>query len=166
MPSFDIVCTPDIQEIRNAVDQAKREAGNRYDFKGTDTEIELTGDDSSPDGVTITSSDEFYVDSAIDIVIGKLVKRSVDPKFFERQAVQQVGGGRARLLYALKSGLPQDIAKQIVKDIKGTKVKVQPAIRGDEVRVSGKKRDDLQAIIQELKQKDYDRPLMFTNFRD
>jgi len=163
MPSFDIVVKADAQELRNAIDQAQREVTTRYDLKDTGT---LITQDDAADAVTIESSNEFYVETASDILTSKLIKRGVDPLFLDPQKIEVTPNGRAKRVFGLKNGIPQDLAKQIVKRIKEMKVKAQPAIRGDEIRISGKKRDELQAVIQELKSAEFDRPLSFSNFRD
>lgn len=166
MPSFDVVCEPDMQEIRNAVDQTRREVVTRYDLKDAGAEIELSEDAKAGEGVRMTARDEHAVEAVTDILIGKLVKRSVDPRFFEKGDVEAAGGGRARRMMKLRKGITQELAKEVVRRIKDAKMKVQPAIRGDELRVTGKSRDELQEAIRFIKDLDLDRPLAFTNFRD
>jgi uncharacterized protein YajQ (UPF0234 family) len=161
MPSFDIVSQVDMQEVRNAVDQASREIVNRYDFKGTDTSIEL-----NDDGITIESSSEGRLEAAVDVMKGKLVRRNVSLKSIAGGEPQQIGGGRYKAVFTLNEGISQDAAKELVKDIKSMKLKVQVAIQGDQVRVSGKKRDDLQNVIAEVKTLDFRLPLQYINFRD
>ena len=161
MASFDIVSQVDMQEVRNAVDQASREIVNRYDFKGTDTSIELTDD-----GITIESASDGRLDAAVDVLKGKLVRRNVSLKSISGGEPQQIGGGRYKTTFTLNEGISQDAAKELVKDIKAMKLKVQVAIQGDQVRVSGKKRDDLQAVIAEVKAMDFRLPLQYINFRD
>jgi uncharacterized protein YajQ (UPF0234 family) len=161
MPSFDIVSQVDMQEVRNAVDQASREIVNRYDFKGTDTSIKL-----NDDGITIESSSEGRLDAAVDVLKGKLVRRNVSLKSISGGEPQQIGGGRYKTTFTLNEGIAQDAAKELVKDIKGMKLKVQVAIQGDQLRVSGKKRDDLQEVIVEIKGLDFRLPLQYINFRD
>jgi uncharacterized protein YajQ (UPF0234 family) len=161
MASFDIVSQVDMQEVRNAVDQASREIVNRYDFKGTDTSIELTDD-----GITIESASDGRLDAAVDVLKGKLVRRNVSLKSISAGEPQQIGGGRYKTTFTLNEGISQDAAKELVKDIKAMKLKVQVAIQGDQVRVSGKKRDDLQAVIAEVKALDFRLPLQYINFRD
>lgn len=162
MPSFDITCEPDMQEIRNAVDQAQREVSTRFDLKGTQSKIEFT----DTGGIEISADGDYYVETITDILISKLIRRGVDPRYFERPDVEVAPGGRAKRMMAIKKGLPAEEAKKIVKFIKELPVKVQPAIQGDHVRVSGKKRDDLQEVIAALKRADFDRPLSYGNFRD
>jgi uncharacterized protein YajQ (UPF0234 family) len=161
MPSFDIVSQVDMQEVRNAVDQASRELINRYDFKGTNTTVSL-----SDDGITVESSSEGRLDAAIDVLKGKLIKRQVSLKSISGGEPKEIGGGRYKAVFTLNEGISQDAAKELVKDIKEMKLKVQVQIQGDQVRVSGKKRDDLQEVITEVKGLDFRLPLQYINFRD
>lgn len=161
MPSFDVVSTVDMQEVSNAVDQTRREVGQRYDFKGSDTEIE-----QDEVGIKITSSDDYKVQAVVDVLQSKMVKRGVDLKFLEYEKVEPAAGGRARQVVKLSQGLDKEAAKEVVKLIKAEKLKVQPQIQDDQVRVSGKKRDDLQAVITLLKAADFRRPLQYINMRD
>jgi uncharacterized protein YajQ (UPF0234 family) len=161
MPSFDIVSQVDMQEVRNAVDQASREIVNRYDFKGTDTSVKLTDD-----GITLESASEGRLDAAVDVLKGKLVRRNVSLKSISGGEPEQIGGGRYKTTFTLNEGISQDAAKELVKDIKAMKLKVQVAIQGDQVRVSGKKRDDLQEVIVAVKAIDFRLPLQYINFRD
>ena len=161
MPSFDVVSQVDMQEVRNAVDQASREVINRYDFKGTETSFSL-----SEAGITVESSAEGRLDAAIDVLKGKLVKRNVSLKVLTGGETETIGGARVKAEFGLNQGIAQDAAKELVKKIKDSKLKVQAAIQGDQLRISGKKRDDLQAVIAELKGLDYRIPLQYVNFRD
>lgn len=161
MPSFDIVSQVDMQEVRNAVDQAAREVATRYDFKGTDSSIRL-----SDDGITVESESDGRLDAAIDVLKGKLVKRSVSLKSIGGGEPKQIGGGRYEAVFTLNEGIAQDAAKELVKDIKDMKLKVQVAIQGEQLRVSGKKRDDLQNVIAAIKAMDFRLPLQYINFRD
>ena len=161
MPSFDIVSQVDMQEVRNAVDQASRELVNRYDFKGTNTTVTL-----SDEGITVESSAEGRLDAAIDVLKSKLIKRQVSLKSISGGEPKEIGGGRYKALFTLNEGISQDAAKELVKDIKAMKLKVQVQIQGDQVRVSGKKRDDLQEVIVEVRGLDFRLPLQFINFRD
>ncbi len=160
MPSLDIVSKVDMHEVTNAVDQANREVSNRFDFKGIDARFEHT------DGViTLQAEVEFQLNQMMDILRQKLTKRGVDA------ACMDIGDpetslNAARQAVTLRQGLDAPLAKQIAKMIKNSKLKVQTAIQGEQVRVSGKKRDDLQKIIALLKKADVDRPLQFINFRD
>jgi hypothetical protein len=161
MPSFDIVSQVDMQEVRNAVDQASRELINRYDFKGTNTTVNL-----ADDGITVESASEGRLDAAIDVLKGKLIKRQVSLKSISGGEPKEIGGGRYKAIFTLNEGISQDAAKELVKDIKGMKLKIQVQIQGDQVRVSGKKRDDLQEVIAEVRALDFRLPLQYINFRD
>ncbi|MEM9862737.1 MAG: YajQ family cyclic di-GMP-binding protein [Myxococcota bacterium] len=161
MPSFDAANKLDQHELRNALDQASREIGQRYDFKGSDASIER-----NDEGIVIRANTEARVDAARDVLETKLIKRGVSLKSLDPQTTQPAGGNNFRQLIKLKEGIDKDNAKKIVKLIKESKMKVQASIQGDVVRVSGKKRDDLQAAIALLKESDVDLPLSFTNFRD
>ncbi len=161
MPSFDIVSTIDMQEVRNAVDQASREIVNRFDFKGTNTTVTLTDE-----GITVESSAEGRLDAAVDVLKSKLVRRNVPLKALAGGEPRAVGSGRVRADFTLTQGIPQDAAKELAKKIRDMKLKVQAQIQGDQLRVQGKKRDDLQRVIAEIKSLDYRIPLQFVNFRD
>jgi uncharacterized protein YajQ (UPF0234 family) len=161
MPSFDVVSKLDKHEVDNALNQASKEIGQRYDFKGTDTTIEET-----EEGIVIRSNSEGRLDAARDVLESKLVRRQVSLKSLEPQTPQQAGGQMWRQLIKLKEGVSKEKAKDIVKAIKDSKLKVQASIQGDLVRVSGKKRDELQATIAYLKEQDFDLPLQYLNFRD
>jgi len=161
MPSFDIVSQVDMQEVRNAVDQSMREVVNRYDFKGTDTKILLTDD-----GIVIESATDHRVEAAIDVLQTKLVKRKVSLKSISGGDIKPVGGGRSRADFALNQGINQDDARELAKMIRNMKLKVQAQIQGDQLRVQGKKRDDLQEVIVEVRALDFRVPLQFVNYRD
>ncbi len=161
MPSFDVVSRVDLQEVRNAVDQANREVATRFDFKGTDSTVHL-----SDDLIVTESSTEQRLDAVVDVLKTKLVKRGISLKSISGGDPRQVGGGRSRSEFVLNQGIPQDAARELVKMIKDRKLKVQAAIQGDTVRVSGKKRDDLQIVIAMLKETDYRLPLQYVNYRD
>lgn len=158
--SFDIVSNVDPQEVRNAVQQASREVATRYDLKKADARIELEGEE-----VLIDASDDFNVGQAAEVLKSKLVRRGVDLKSARFGKVEPAAGGRARQKVEFQQGIPQETAKKIVAEIKRQKIKVQAAIQGDQVRVSGKKRDDLQQAIAHLKSLELDVPLTFTNYR-
>jgi uncharacterized protein YajQ (UPF0234 family) len=162
MPSFDVVSEVDKQELRNAVDQASREFANRFDFRGTETTVEISGED----GVVVESSADGRLDAANQVLREKLVKRKIDPKAISGGEPKQVGGGRVRSEWKLVNGIPQDEAKKLTKEIRDTGLKVQAQVQGDQVRVQGKKRDDLQAVITHLKALDFELPLQYINFRD
>ena len=161
MPSFDIVSQVDMQEVRNAVDQASREIVNRYDFKGTGTTVTL-GDD----GIVVESSADGRLEAAIDVLKGKLVRRNVSLKSIGGGEPKQIGGGRYQATFTLNEGIAQDAAKELSKAIRDMKLKVTAQIQGDQIRVQGKKRDDLQAVIAEVKALDFRLPLQYINYRD
>jgi uncharacterized protein YajQ (UPF0234 family) len=161
MPSFDVVSQIDMQEVRNAVDQAMREIVNRFDFKGTNTSIDL-GDRS----ITLESAAEGRLDAAVDVLKERLIKRGVSLKVLQGGDVKPAAGGRVRAEYTLVEGIPQDAAKELGKTIRDTKLKVQVQVQGDQLRIQGKKRDDLQEVIALLKGLDYRLPLQYVNFRD
>ncbi len=164
MPTFDIVSELDFTEIRNAVDQAAREVANRYDFKDTNSSVELKEKDMV---IEFESSTTDRVQALQQVLEEKLVKRKVSLKSLEFGDPKDVAGGRSKVVATLKSGVSQDIAKKINVAIKEMKLKgVQSSNQGDQVRVSGKKRDTLQEVITMLKEQDFDRPLQFQNFRD
>ena len=161
--SFDVVSEFDRQELVNAVDQVKREVSSRFDLKDSNSDINLDSDKS----ITITTNDEMKLRNIYDILQSKLVKRNLSIRILDPQPVENALGGNVRRVYKLKKGLTQELAKKISSDIKDMKIKVQPSIQGDSVRVSGKDKDDLQMVIRMLKQNEekYDYPLQFTNYR-
>ena len=161
--SFDIVSEFDRQELLNAVDQVKRDLQSRFDLKNSNSDIELDSDKS----ITITTSDDMKLRNIYDILQTKLVKRGLSIKILDAQTVENALGGNVRQVYNLKKGLTQELAKKIVADIKDSKLKVQASIQGDQVRVTGKSKDDLQEVIKLLRSKEekYDYPLQFTNYR-
>ncbi len=162
MPTFDVVSQVDLQEVRNAVDQARRELATRYDFKGTDSGIDL--DDS---GFTLNSASEDRLAALRLLLEEKLVKRKVSLKSLDPGKIEEASGGRARQRIALVAGISSDKAKAINTHIKGLNLKgVQSQTQGDQLRVTGKKRDDLQAVIAALREHDFGIPLQFENFRD
>ncbi len=161
MPSFDVVSELDMQEVRNAVDQAGREIATRYDFRGTDSTVKL--DENS---ISMESASEGRLDAVIDVLKTKLVKRGISLKVLDGGDAKPAAGGRVRAVYQLISGIPQDAAKELSKELRDTKMKIQVQIQGDQLRVSGKKRDVLQEAIAHLKGLDFRLPLQFTNFRD
>jgi cyclic-di-GMP-binding protein len=158
--SFDVVSTVDLQEVRNAVNQAEKEIANRYDLKKAAAELRLEGEE-----ISLEAADEFSVQQARDVLQSKLVKRGVNLKSLRYAKVEPASGGRARQKITLQQGIPTETAKKLVAEIKTKKLKVQAAIQGDTVRVSGKNRDDLQTVIAALKALDLDIPLTFTNYR-
>ena len=158
--SFDIVCKIDMQEVTNALDQARREVDTRYDLKGTKNEIALEKTD-----IVITAADEMKLKAVIDILQSKLHKRGVPLKGLTYGTVEQASGGALRQKISLQQGIPIEKAREIVRLIKDTKVKVQASIQEDKVRVAGKNRDDLQKIIAMLRDKDLGIALQFDNYR-
>ncbi len=161
MPSFDVVCETDMQEMDNAVNQTRKEITTRYDFKGSKAGITL-----NDEGITMTGDDDYKLNTVAEILRAKLVRRNLNPKCLEYGKIEDAGGSSKRQSVTIKQGISQELAKTIVKAIKQEKMKVQAAIQGDQVRISGKKRDDLQAVIALIKGMDADRPLQFTNFRE
>ena len=161
MPTFDVVSQIDMQEVDNALNQARKEVEQRYDFKDSKTELTL-----EKDGLLVHSSDDFKVKAAYDILQSKLVRRNISLKALVPGKIEPAGGGRAKQLVKLQQGIDTEKARAIVKAIKDSKMKVQAAIQGDQVRISGKKRDDLQEAIAMLRAKDFGLPLQFINFRD
>lgn len=161
--SFDIVSEFDRQELLNAVEQVKRDLQSRFDLKNSNSDIELDSDKS----ITITTSDDMKLRNIYDILQTKLVKRGLSIKILDAQTVENALGGNVRQVYNLKKGLTQELAKKIVADIKDSKLKVQASIQGDQVRVTGKSKDDLQEVIKLLRSNEekYDYPLQFTNYR-
>ena len=161
--SFDIVSEFDKQELVNAVDQVKRELTTRFDLKGSNSDVNLDADKS----ITITTNDDMKLRNIVDILQSKMIKRGLSIKILDGQAVENALGGAVRQVFNLKKGLTQEIAKKIVADIKNTKLKVQASIQGEQVRVSGKDKDDLQAVIKMLREKEdsYNVPLQFQNYR-
>jgi uncharacterized protein YajQ (UPF0234 family) len=158
--SFDVVSKIDMAEVTNAVTQSLKEIGQRFDFKGSKSNIT-----QEKDALVIVSDDEFKLKSVIDILQGKLVKRGVPVKNLTYGKIETALGGTVRQRLALQQGIPADKAKEIVKAIKDSKIKVQASIQSDQVRVSGKDRDNLQTVIQLLKGKDFGVELQFENYR-
>jgi len=161
MPSFDTVCEPDLPEVRNAVDNTAKEISTRFDFKGTAAAVELKEKD-----ITLTGDAEFQLTQIEDILRNKMTKRSVDVRFLDKGAVQKIGGDKVKQVFKVKSGIETEQAKKITRLIKDSKLKVQAAIQGDAVRVTGAKRDDLQAAMALIRKDMADLPLSFNNFRD
>ena len=158
--SFDIVSTVDLQEVRNAVAQAEKEIANRYDLKKAAADLRLEKEE-----ITLEAADDFSLEQSLEVLKTKLVRRGVNLKSLRYGKVEPASGGRARQKITLQQGIPQETAKKLVAEIKTKKLKVQAAIQGDTVRVSGKNRDDLQEVIAVLKALDLDVPLTFSNYR-
>jgi|TARA_B100001079_G_C16200127_1_gene421114 hypothetical protein len=160
--SFDIVSEVDMAEVQNAINQAVMEIRQRYDFKGSKSEIQLEPKENQ---LVLISDDEFKLKAVVDILQSKLVRRQVSLKALDYGTVEQAGGNTVRQIVKLQQGIPQDKGKEIVKFLKTVGVKVQGQIMDDQVRVSGKSRDDLQTTITALKDKDFDISMNFTNYR-
>ena len=160
MPSFDVVSEVNMHELSNAVDQTNREVGNRFDFKGSDAHVE-----QSDATLTLHAASEFQLNQMKDILHGKMSKRGVDIASLEESELE-TSGNRARQELTVRQGIDKETARNLVKRIKETKLKVQAAIQGEQVRVTGKKRDDLQQAIAGLREADVGLPLQFVNFRD
>ena len=160
MPSFDVVSEFDAHEASNAVDQANREVTTRFDFKGTGSKFVLDGQE-----IAMTSQSDFQLKQMLDILRQKLSKRGIDVGCIKEEE-PEITGSEARQKIILRQGIDTPLARDLVKKIKAMKIKVQSAIQGDKLRVSGKKRDDLQAVISMLKDTDVDLPLQYENFRD
>ena len=158
--SFDVVSEVDLQEVKNAVQQAGKEIQNRFDFKGSKTAIQL-----GEDHLELTSVDEYKLKSAMEVLKGKLIKRKVSLKALQPGEIETALGGTVKQRVDLQSGIPIEKAREIVKMVKGTKLKVQTAIQGDQLRVTGKSKDDLQKIMQLLRDTDMDIHVEFTNYR-
>jgi len=161
MPSFDTVCEPNMVEVKNAVDNAAKEIGTRFDFKGTSAALELKDKD-----ITLTGDADFQLQQVEDILAAKLAKRSVDVRFLDRGDVQKAGGDKVKQIIKVRSGIESEAAKKLQRLIKDSKIKVQAAIQGDAVRITGAKRDDLQAAMALIRKDMADLPLSFNNFRD
>lgn len=160
MPSFDVVSEVDMHEVSNAVDQANREVATRFDFKGTDS-----GFEREESVITLNSQSEFQLAQMLDILRARLNRRGVDLACLKAEA-PEITGSRAKQVVTLRQGIEAELARKLVKRIKDTRLKVQAQIQGEKIRVSGKKRDDLQKVIAGLKAAEVDIPLQFNNFRD
>ena len=161
MPSFDVVSSPDIQEIDNAINNTKREVDNRFDFKNTNSSIER-----SDFSITIETTDNTKLSQFNDILKNNIVRRKIDSKFIHLKSTETASGNRVRQFIDILNGISKEDAKKITNLVKTSKAKVQASINGDEVRITGKKRDDLQSMIELLKTSDIKIPLQFQNFRD
>lgn len=161
MPSFDVVSEVDLVELKNAVEQAGREIGTRYDFKGSSASVE-----QADKVLTVFADTEFQLDQVKDVLIAKMAKRNVDVRCLDYGKLEKVSGNKLKQAITVKVGIESDLAKKIVRLIKDEKFKVQAAIQGDSLRVSGAKRDTLQEVIAFLRQKVTEMPLQFNNFRD
>ena len=160
--SFDIVSKIDLQEVKNAMEQALKEVGQRFDFKGSKSDIRL---DETAKEISVTSDDDYKLKSLIDILQTKLIKRGISPKALTYGKVEAGLGGTAKQKITLQQGIPSDKAKEIVRAIKDLKLKVQTQIQGDQLRVTGKNKDDLQSAIKCLRETDLGIDMQFTNYR-
>ena len=166
MPSFDTVLEPDLVELRNAVEQANKEIGTRFDFKGSDARVELA-DKGKERTLTLFADSDFQIGQVRDVLLAKLSKRGVDVRFLDLSTkLEKLGGDKFKQLVPVKTGIDSEAARRIQTLIKQSKLKVQASIQGDVVRVSGGKKDDLQAAIQLVRGGVTDVPLKFDNFRD
>jgi uncharacterized protein YajQ (UPF0234 family) len=162
MPSFDSVLEPNLVEVKNAVDQTAKELGTRFDFKGSSARIELKEKD-----ITLYADSDFQIGQVVDILLAKLTKRNVDARFLDRSAkIEKIGGDKVKQLVVVRSGIDSETAKKLQTAVKQSKLKVQASIQGDTVRVSGAKRDELQAAMALIRKEIADQPLSFTNLRD
>ncbi|MCB0832409.1 MAG: YajQ family cyclic di-GMP-binding protein [Bacteroidetes bacterium] len=160
MHSFDVVSKIDMQEVTNAVQQAQKEIATRYDFRGSKSSIEQTKEE-----LVILADDDFKMKAVIDILQGKLIKRGISPKALKFGKQEEASGGMVRMHIKMQQGIEQEQAKKIAATVKDLKMKVQASIQGDQVRISGKDKDDLQKVIQVLKDKEFDFALQFDNYR-
>ena len=161
MPSFDIVCEANMVEVKNALDQANKEIGNRFDFKGTDARV-----DQKERELTAFADSDFQLEQVRDVLANKMSKRSVDVRFLDIGDVEKIGGDKVKQIIKVRNGIEQEQSKKIVRLIKDAKIKVTASIQGEAVRVSGAKRDDLQLVIALVKKDVTEVPLVFQNFRD
>jgi|TARA_B110000495_G_scaffold198015_1_gene209170 uncharacterized protein YajQ (UPF0234 family) len=161
MPSFDVVSRLDIQEIDNAISNVLREISTRYDFKGSQTTLERKDKD-----LTVVTEDELKLSQVHDLIVTHFVRRKVDPLTVQEGIKEKAGGDKVRQIYKLNEGIEQPIAKKITADVKSLKIKVQIKINGNELRVEGKKRDDLQAVMKMIEDAKISIPVQFVNFRD
>jgi uncharacterized protein YajQ (UPF0234 family) len=161
MPSFDIVSEVNQVEVRNAIDQANKEVSTRFDFKGSDARVEYDGK-----AMTLYADDDFKLKQVTDILVAKLTKRQVDIRSLDYGNAEKISGNKMKQAVKVRTGVEQDLAKKVVKLLKESKLKVQGSIQGDAVRVSGTKKDDLQAAIALIRKSIADYPLQYQNFRD
>ena len=161
MPSFDTVCEANLVEVKNAVEQANKEISTRFDFKGTDARVEQKERE-----LTAFADSDFQLSQVRDVLTNKMTKRNVDVRFLDEGKIEKIGGDKVKQVIKVKNGIESDDAKKIVRVIKDSKMKVQASIQGDAVRITGAKRDDLQAAMALLRKEIKEIPLEFNNFRD
>ncbi len=166
MPSFDAVIEPDVVELRNAVEQSAKEIGTRFDFKGSSAKVELTGTEKARE-LTLHADSDFQITQVRDVLLGKLAKRGVDVRFIDLSTkIEKIGGDKVKQVVPVKAGIGSEDAKKMQTACKQSKLKVQAAIQGDVVRVTGAKKDELQAAMALIRQELAELPLSFKNFRD
>jgi cyclic-di-GMP-binding protein len=161
MPSFDVVCEPDMVEVKNALEQANKEISTRFDFKGSDARVEHKDQE-----LTMYADDDFKLAQVRDVLLNKMTKRQVDVRFLKDGKKDKISGDKVKQVIEIQKGIQGDLAKKIVRIIKDSKIKVQASIQGDAVRVTGTKRDDLQNTMAMLRKDVSEAPLNFNNFRD
>ncbi len=161
MPSFDVVSRLDHQEIDNAIGNATREITTRYDFKGSNTSIE-----KKENSIVVLTDDEMKAGQVNDMLVTHFVRRKVDPLCLKKKELEKAGGNKIKQIYDLIEGIDQSICKKLIADVKNSKIKVQVKINGNELRVDGKKKDDLQSVIQLIESSNIGIPIQFINFRD
>ncbi len=161
MPSFDTVCEAEMTKVKNGVENTTKEISTRFDFKGTSASIELKDKD-----ITVIGDAEFQLDQIQEVLRNKLTKQEVDVRFLDVGDTQKIGGDKVKVVIKVRNGIETEVSKKIQRQIKDSKMKVQAAIQGDAIRVTGAKRDDLQAAMALIKKENPDIPLSFNNFRD
>lgn len=161
MPSFDVVCEPDMVELKNALEQANKEITNRFDFKGSDSRVE-----QKEEQIVLYADDDFKLGQVRDVLYGKMAKRNVDVRYLKDDKLETIGSDKRKQTMKIQKGIAAELAKKVVRIIKDSKIKVQASIQGDAVRVTGGKRDDLQELMAMLRKDVPESPLGFNNFRD
>jgi len=161
MPSFDVVCEPDMVELKNALEQANKEITNRFDFKGSDSRVE-----QKEEQIVLYADDDFKLGQVRDVLYGKMAKRNVDVRYLKDDKLETIGSDKRKQTMKIQKGIAAELAKKVVRIIKDSKIKVQASIQGDAVRVTGGKRDDLQEVMAMLRKDIPESPLGFNNFRD
>jgi len=161
MPSFDVVCEADMVEVKNAVEQSNKEIGTRFDFKGSSAKVEQKERE-----ITVFGDSDFQLGQVRDVLLNKMTKRKVDVRFLDEGKIEKIGGDKVKQVLKVRNGIETEDAKKITKLIKESKLKVQASIQGDQLRVTGKQRDDLQDAMALIRKAGLDRPLQFKNFRD
>ena len=161
MPSFDVVCEPDMVELKNALEQANKEITNRFDFKGSDSRVE-----QKEEQIVLYADDDFKLGQVRDVLYGKMAKRNVDVRYLKDDKLETIGSYKRKQTMKIQKGIAAELAKKVVRIIKDSKIKVQASIQGDAVRVTGGKRDDLQEVMAMLRKDVPESPLGFNNFRD